>query len=462
MKTINLILSITIFLFSSNLMAQRGYSSGSVSMNRANGIISSDQVVIEEYLNYHTHNITQPKNNEQIALSMEYRYMSNENLVLQVGIATKQILDYSNMPPINISIVIDKSGSMQTGNRLGKVKNALSNLIKGLRPEDYISIITYSDDAKLILQSTKLGDVNNINNIIRSINPGGSTNLNDGLILGYKEVLKNYKPNLTNKVIILTDGIANVGVTETEEIVKNSEFYNKKGIDVSTIGVGSNVNYTLLQQIAKKGKGDNYFVGNAQEDISKAFDDELESLLSSVARNVSVELEYPKGMEIVNVFGYSPKYKKNKITIPLNNINRGLTQVIIYEFKQNKSIKEPIINAKLIYSKASTNKSDKITQEIIIDDDEYNFSNQEVLKNYYIATMAKSLKDMGQFISENKNKEAVEIIDETINQVNTQFPQLKDKDLIRMKNILVSNRQKLNSNNSYSVRETHPFLRIVY
>jgi len=443
MKTLNLILSITILLFSSNLIAQRGYSSGSVSMNRANKIVSSDQVIIEEYLNYHTHNITQPKNNEQIALSMEYRYMSNENLVLQVGIATKQILDYSNMPPINISIVIDKSGSMQTGNRLGKVKNALSNLIKGLRADDYISIITYSDDAKVLLETVKVGDINNLINIIASINPGGSTNLNDGLILGYKQVLKNYSPEMTNKVILLTDGIANVGVTETEKIVKNSEFYNKKGIDVSTIGVGDNVNYSLLQQIAKKGKGANFFVGDAQEDISKAFDDELESLLSSIARNVSVEIEYPKELEIVNIFGYSPKYHGNKITIPLNNINSGLTEVIIYEFKQTKSIKKPKINAKLIYSKGSTNKSNKITQEITIDNDKYNFYNQEVLKNYYIATMAKSLKEMGQLISEDKNKEAVELIDKTIKQVNVQFPQLKDKDLIRMKEVLVSNRQRL-------------------
>jgi len=437
---------IIVFIFSflllgGQMFAQRGYSSASVSMNRANGVVSADQVVVEEYVNYHTHNIPLPRNNQEIALSLDYHNKDRDDVLLQIGIATERLLDYSAMSPINVCIVIDRSGSMSSDNKLEKVKKALAEFVKGLRPADYISIVAYESQANVVLEATKVGAVKNIENIIGSIRSGGSTNLHGGLMLGYKEVEKNYDRKFSNKVILLTDGIANQGVTDPEQIVSDSESYNKKGIDVSTIGVGNDLNHSLLQQIAKIGKGANHFVGSASEDISKTFVDELESLLSPVAKEVSLEFEYPDGMEIIEIFGYAPQYGKNKVSIPLKNINSGLTQVVIVKCKTNQTSKKLPVKATLNYLSCATQEKSSIREQIIVKNEKY--SSTEVLKNYYIGSMAKSLRDMAQKVNEREYQEGMNIVDKVLQEMDSKFPNLKDQDMLRVKEMLVSQRDNL-------------------
>ena len=320
-------------------MAQMGVSTASVSMNRNQYIQSADQVVVEEYVNYHRHNIATPKGGEQVKLSLDYRTLNENKGVLQVGVATKQSLDYSQLPPVNISLVIDGSGSMQSNNKIGYVKHAIKKFIKGLRPEDYISIVTYNSNANVVLNSVQVNEMPPIEQVLSRIYASGSTNLNDGLMLGYNQVQQNYQSRFTNKVILFTDGIANVGVTDPERIAENSFEYNQNGIDVSTIGVGTSLNYKLLQQISKKGRGANHFIGDNKEDIEKAFNQELESVLSSIGRDVYVDIEFPKHIEIEKVYGYSPEYKERRVRIPLEQLAFGQTQVILVEFSTCNSKK---------------------------------------------------------------------------------------------------------------------------
>ena len=192
MKTLKLsliIISWSFFLVKS--AAQIGYSSASVSQVRANGIISSSQIVVEEYMNYHKHNIAMPANNEEIAIDVRWgnKYVSSKQkqAVLQVGIATQAFDDYTQIPPLNIAIVIDKSGSMSSDNRLKKVKIALNEFVKSLRPDDIISIVTYDDEAETIYPAQKVSNGRLLKMAINSIQIGGSTNLNAGMVLGYEE-----------------------------------------------------------------------------------------------------------------------------------------------------------------------------------------------------------------------------------------------------------------------------------
>ena len=329
MKIYPSIIGIFLLFLTSSATAQMSYSSASLSMNRANGIVSADQVVVEEYMNYHRHEIPRPQGKSEIALSIDHLPIDDKHVVVQVGIATKKLLDYSNIPPINVALVIDRSGSMQSDNKLEKVKRALAKFIKGLRPKDYISIVTYSETANVLISSTPVGQIPNLKSIINSIAAGGSTNLHEGLMLGYEEVKKQFNPDHTNKVILLTDGIANQGVVEPEQIVKNSSFYNQAGLQLATIGVGNDLNHSLLQQLAKQGKGANHFVGNAEEDIVKVFIDELEGLLSPIAKQVHFTLDYPQSLKLIQFYGYNPTYRAQQITLPLKNINSGLTQIFV-------------------------------------------------------------------------------------------------------------------------------------
>ncbi len=453
MKNILFISLLFSFLFlglNNTLFAQDGYSSASVSMNRANTVFSADQVVIEEYINYHRHNIDLPKDKENIALSLDYQSISDKNIVLQIGIATKSLMDYSQMQPININLVIDVSGSMQSDNRLGKVKKALAKFTKGLRSEDYISIVAYDSEAKVILQSQKVGDVYNLDRIIESLSTGGSTNLYDGMVLGYEQAKQHFNPDHTNKVILLTDGIANVGITDVEKIVAKSYLYNKEGIDISTVGVGSDLNYSLLQQIAKEGKGANHFVGNVEEDIIKVFEDELESLLSPIAKNVYLEIDLPNNLRLIKLFGYTPQYNKNSIKIPLKNINSGLTQVILCEVEVINGKKPVSFSANLNYFSYKENEDKTIKQEMKIETSKISKTereginkNTEVVKNFYIGKLAYSLKEMAEAVSNQKYHEGRAILETSIQDLETTFPYLKDKDMLRIKEIVLSNKTKL-------------------
>ncbi|BDS13931.1 vWA domain-containing protein [Aureispira anguillae] len=421
--------------------AQQGYSSASVTMNRSNGVFTPDQVVIEEYLNYHTHKLPFPKRGEEIALSMDWNHQTEEEVILQIGITTHEIYDFSQMPSINTSIVIDKSGSMQSDDKLKKVKRALSKFVKGLRPDDIVSIVVYDTDAQVILPAQKAEKQAKILLAIEGIYPSGSTNLNGGLELGYQEVLKNYRPNQTNRVILLTDGIANVGVVDPEEIVKISASYNKKGIDVSTIGVGGDLNHTLLQQIAQTGRGANYFVGNHQEDITKVFEDELESLLATIGRDVSLEIECPEALQVNEILGYAPKFAGNKIIFSLNNINSGLTQVFLLKFKRLDIEQAVPIQLKLNYYSPHAQKYTSILAEqtIVASKEQAYFLNQEIKKNYAIGKMALALKEMGEYVKHKNYAKGKATLENAILHVEQEFPHLKDKDILRVKNILHQN-----------------------
>lgn len=444
MKNIFLPFLLILLAFSFTATAQEGYSSGSVSMNRANGVFSPDQVVVEEYINYHRHNITMPKSKENIALSIDYLAISDKNLVVQIGIATQRLLDYSSMQPINISLVIDVSGSMQSDNKLEKVKKALKNFIKGLRPEDYISLVTYDSEARVVLQSQKVGELHNLESIIKGLETAGSTNLYDGMVLGYEQVKIHFNPNHTNKVILLTDGVANVGITDVEKIVEKSYSYNKEGIYISTVGVGTDLNYSLLQQIAKEGKGANHFVGDAEEDIIKVFDVELESLLSPIAKQVYLEINFPSTFKLTNVFGYSPEYKQNSIKILLKNINSGLTQIILCEFEVIDP-KKSSLEANLNYFSYADNASKQLTEKltIITKNSTQLDKSDEVTKNYYIAKMATSLKDMAEAVKDEDYKKGKLVLENCLQEVDNRFPHLRDKDILRVKEIVVDNKNKL-------------------
>lgn len=436
MKTIFYFL-IIIMVNISIAYAQVGYSSASLSMNRANGVVSSDQVLIDEYVNYHTHQIPRPAINSDIALSSTFYKLDKNEMIYQVGISTNQVMDFSNIPPINICLVIDCSGSMQYDSKIEKVKKALLKFIKGLRPDDMLSIVTYETSAKVLLTPQKIKHISNMDLIIKSLIAEGSTNLEGGLTLGYKQVLKNMKKNYNNKVILLTDGIANVGVTSTEKIVEQSGYYNKKGVDVSTIGVGLDLNYKLLQQIANRGNGANHFIGSNQEDFDKVFENELESLLSPIAKNVFLHIEYPDSYEIDNIYGYQPQFGNNYIDIPLKNINSALTQIILVKFKI-KNINEIPIKASLRYFSFNDKENKELKTEIYLNESKHS-GLYGIKKNYTIACLAEDLKTAASKIEEKNIKEGIVILDNTMSNLNKEYPYLKDKDINRVKEIIEKN-----------------------
>jgi len=432
--------STLIYLFSSILIfniskAQFGVSSGSVSHTVSNGLTSANErgflnentIIVEDFINYHKHQIKIPKKNE-VALSIDYDNTilnSDDSFLLQIGLATQNVSDRQHSNKVNVSLVIDNSGSMG-GGKLDKVKNALKVFVKGLKPEDIISIIKFDDTANLVLKSSKIKDVaGNLDPIIESIYPSGPTNIHSGMMMGYSEAQKHNTKDYNSKVILLTDGMTNSGITDPETILRQSKEFNDKGIDISTIGVGQQLDFDLLRRIATYGRGSNYFIGDAEKDIQKTFKDELESLLYNIGKKPKLTINLPEGMRINKFYGYQPTYISNhQIEVELENLDCGQTQIFLMEVEKNDKIKN-------ISSKKEYDAMTETTQ-------------QELKKNFQIAKMATELKKAAKDFSQTNIGNTRKSMQGIINYYQS-FCDKKDEDLRRIYDIALKYSPKQNT-----------------
>lgn len=401
-----------IILFSITSFAQVGLGTASVSYSRQvsldnqnnNGYYNSNSnnypnvetLKIEDFINYHKHQIKIPSD-QKVAVSIDYNnaIFNDPNYALvQVGIATPLVSSNAKVRGgVNISLVVDNSGSMY-GQKMELVKKALNHLVDNLISDDIISITTFSTDAQVVLSSQKVGNQKEkIRKVIDDIRIMGSTNLNAGMMLGYKEAFKNNAKNTTSRVILLTDGETNVGETNHDRIVDNSTKYNQEGIEISTIGIGQSLDFQLLRTLADKGKGSNYYIGENEEDIYKVFDEELDAILYRVGTNQKVDIELPSQWTIVTCYGYDAKatiVANNKIHFDLENLGANSTRIILLKVrKSNNSRSSKEIVANLSYLKDGRQMS---VNEVRLFDNNTDSTSPELTKNYDIAYMASTLK----------------------------------------------------------------------
>jgi len=195
-------------------------------------------------------------------------------------------------PAAALTFVIDVSGSMGQENRLELVKQSLQLLIDRMRADDTVAIVVYGSNARVVLNPTNGSDRRAILNAIYGLNPEGSTNLEAGLNLGYELANRAYKPDGINRVIIASDGVANVGSTSPEQLAAQIRGYADSGITLTTIGFGmGNYNDVLMEQLADNGDGNYAYVDNMDE-AEKLFVDNLMSTLQTIALDAKIQVEF--------------------------------------------------------------------------------------------------------------------------------------------------------------------------
>ena len=444
-----------VFVFSTmsvGIFAQDSTSSASVSRSRAMAnvanpgsyrrsaaFIAPDEVAVEEFVNYHRHQLPLPKAGQSVAVDVRWgndKISSfNKEAVLQIGFTTAFANERTDLRPLNLSLVIDKSGSMAAEDKMSRVKESLRKMIGQLRENDIVSIIVFDTEARVLCSAARVGDGNNLKRAIDSIYPGGSTNLHGGLMLGYNEAQKNFEKDATNRVILLTDGIANVGTTEPKRIAIESSEFNGQGIDLSTIGVGIDLDRELLRTLSRQGRGLFHFVADAH-DIEKVFVKEVQSLISPVARRVNLEVEFDPNLEVEKVFGYAPQFEKNRVQIPLDDMNNGLTQVVMMKVRlenARNSEKSFPVKVKLTYFDIKTRKQIVETQNAILtvtpDRRADILADSLVKKNYTIAELAQSLFEMKETVGRGNYREAENILDSSVAQTLKRYPNMQDQDI---------------------------------
>ncbi len=399
---------------------------------------SPEMFRVEEFVNYHRHRLPLPKDGSRVRLDVQQLRLENGKTVLQFGITTPRAIDPQEMPPMNIVLVIDRSGSM-SGDRIANVKKAIRAFIERFRETDTVTIVGFSNDARVHLEACEKTEYARIAQALDSIRAGGSTNLHAGLMLGYKEALKHFDLERTNRVIFLTDGNANVGVTESEEIARQSRECNKRGISLSTIGLGVDFNNGLLRQLADAGRGLIHFVGDSK-DIKKTFISEIDSLLAPAARKVRLKIDFGEGCGTPKIYGYQPQQKGSKYVFKLDDLNHGATQVVIARLPNTGG--RPVVNATLRYIDAITGEDAQINQSLK-QFFAHDGGSESIKRNYAIAVVASSIKSAAEASNDGQCRKAEERLKKGIKKARDYCGNRHDKDVERVVKIARDYRKEI-------------------
>ncbi len=252
--------------------------------------------------------------------------------------------------PLNLSVVFDRSGSME-GERIRYGKIALEYLIDHLEPMDNMSIVMYDHLAEVLHGSEPVANREHLKKKLHHIQPRGSTNISAGLELGYAEVKSTFDDKKINKVFLMSDGIPNEGITDPyllERMVKSSS--TKSNISLTTFGLGHEFDEVLMHDLAEAGGGHYYYI-ESPEEASKELVSEIKTLLSVVAKNASLTVEFPSDLlELSRVYGQHSTVIGDMVVIDLKEVHPNETNGILLKFNVKQPLKTPIIfNTSLVY-----------------------------------------------------------------------------------------------------------------
>lgn len=217
-----------------------------------------------------------------------------------------------------ITLIVDRSGSMGERDKMTYLKKGLAALTGELKPGDVVNMTWFDDDICTPLESFVVGRDRQsaYSNTLKGLAPRNSTDLHRGLVEGYKLAEKYYDPSKINRVILITDAIANTGELSPELMASIGKYYDTKQIALSGIGVGQDFNDDLLNEITEKGRGAYLFLGS-DEAIKRVFGSDFVSLLDTIARDVHFRATLPKTLKMDVFYGEEVSTDKTKVQ-PIN------------------------------------------------------------------------------------------------------------------------------------------------
>ena len=296
------------------------------------GIVPVEELRTAEYLNYYEQRFPEPTGTAvglDLRLGNPQAPAAGGEVWLQAGLQA-QAAKPEEIAPLNLALVIDRSGSMNSPEKMPYVKQSLRVFLHSLAANDRVAIVAYGTDPEVISPTREVGDGQWIDAAIDRIYTDGSTNLHGGLMLGFQEVDRNFDIRRNNRVILLTDGIANIGVTAPEQIAAAAKAYNDRGIYLSTIGLGHDINDALLSNLALQGQGAYHFIDSAEE-MDKVFRKEVLGLMQKVARDVSLTIRPEPGVQVLGLTGYEGRPPSGPVEITLRDMGTGDSQIMLIQ-----------------------------------------------------------------------------------------------------------------------------------
>lgn len=244
--------------------------------------------------------------------------------------------------PLNLSVVIDRSGSM-AGDKIRYARQAAKHIVDQMSSSDYLSIVIYDQQVDVLVSATPVYNKQQIKNKIDAIYERGNTNLMGGAMEGYAQVARNYNAGFVNRVLLLSDGLANQGIVNPDQIsnIVRSKM-RSNGISISTFGVGRDYNEDLMTSMAENGAGNYYFI-DQPGDITGIFQSELNGLHDVVAQHAEMRIRIPDNVYIERVYGQQYEREGNNLVVHFSDLFANETKGVLVRYSVKPGQYAPVI-----------------------------------------------------------------------------------------------------------------------
>ena len=297
-------------------------------LSRGGYIVHPDEIKVEQYIAQRDYDYPLPEFDDLNVITASG--INGENAYVLVGLKGKKV-PFSDLPPLNITFCIDRSGSMNPV--MPWVKSSFYIFIDRVRIGDIVSLVDMNTDAQTLISPTQIlsnKDRTAFKRQVDQISATGGTDVYAGIEQSYREVEKNYHFDYVNRVVILTDGMHNFGEMINKDILDLASEYRKKGINISSVLLGIEANTGLMVDVAIEGGGSSRFVSDHDEMV-KIFETELDRMLVPAARELKMRLVLADGVDLKNTWGYRNNVNENTILYSLPTLHNGDYETLFAE-----------------------------------------------------------------------------------------------------------------------------------
>jgi len=360
----------------------------------------------------------------ETALDNRYRHPEDEGPVhLKIDLYSRQAAN-DNRIPLNVALVIDCSGSMAAEQKIDFVKEAAEFVVRNLSSQDRLSLVSYQTESQVVIPTQTVTEKNNILDIIRNLGVGGSTNMSEGMLMGYQEVAKNLTTGQVNRILLLSDGLANRGITDPKLLQDLCLDKCNLGISLSSFGVGADYNEDMMLNLAEYGNGNYYFIDSPRK-IPTIFSRELQGLLSVTAQNVQLRIRPDAHISVREIYGYRYERVGEDIIISLGDVFSNEHRTILVALKVSPSEDVDASRAAVTVAYHNTegreqSVSDQVNLTLNYTEDAaliHNHENSGVMQELRLQSMSKQLTQTIQLVDQGQVDKAVQALEKELKNV---------------------------------------------
>ncbi len=333
-----------------------------------------EAVRAEEFINYFQQDYTPPTDSAFAIYADGARspFGSDGMQLIRIGVQGYVVPERQRKPSV-LTFVIDESGSMEQGARMEQVKQSLQMLVDRLGPDDSVAIVAFSDSAREVLPPTRGSDRNRILDAIYTLRPTNGTNTESGLRLGYDIANQFFRPEANNRLVLATDGVANQGVTDPEQILTGLGAWVRRDIYLTAIGFGQgNFNDDFLQRLADKGNG-HYVYVDTMDEAHKQLVDNVVSTLQVIAKDVKVQVDFNSDIvQEYRLIGYEKRAVADadfrNDSVDAGEMGAGHNTTALYQVKLRPNIAGKIATLNLRWQNPDNGQVNEVSADIATTD----------------------------------------------------------------------------------------------